>query len=92
MPDLIKDKNPKPGTLDPGKPIDMNLIITGAIVQAIGEIGFACAEKGLTLVNTQLEANQISQGIISLDEESTLYQNQDALSTAVIFNFLDAAS
>ncbi|MDO8965432.1 glycosyl hydrolase [Algoriphagus sp.] len=92
VPDLIKDKNPKPGTLDPGKPIDMNLIITGATVQAIGDIGFACAEKGLTLVNTQLEANQITQGVISLDGESTLYQNQDALSTAVIFNFLDAAS
>lgn len=92
LPDLQKDKKPKPGTLDPGKSIGMNLIISDGQVVATGDISFGCAEKGLTLINATLEASQISQGVVSLDSESTVYQNADQLSSSTVFNFLDAAS
>ncbi|MDF2159015.1 glycosyl hydrolase [Algoriphagus sp. CAU 1675] len=92
VPDLAKDKKPGSGTIDPGKPIGMNLIISGAQVEANGEIIFACAEKGMTLVNSLLEAGQISQGVVSLDGESTVKTGGESLSSTLIFNFLDAAS
>lgn len=90
--DLSKDKQPKPGTLDPGKPIGMNLIISDAQVVANGEITFSCADKGLTLVSTTLDAGVISQGVVSLDGESTVYAGGEDFSSSVTFNFLDAAS
>lgn len=92
VPDLGKDKQPRPGTLDPGKPIGMNLIIADAQVLANGEILFACTDKGLTLSNSSLEADKISQGVFTMDAESTVSQGGESLSTSVVFNFLDAAS
>lgn len=91
-PDLGKDKHPKPGTLDPGKPIGMNLIIADAKVQANGEITFGCSDKGLTLISTTLDAGVISQGVISLEGESTVHSGGEAFSPTVTFNFLDASS
>jgi hypothetical protein len=94
LPDLDKDKKPSAGTLDPGKPIGLNLIISDASVNANGEIIFRCADHGLTLVNSVLNAEQgqFSKGVISLDGESTLYQGGETLNSQVILNFLDAAS
>lgn len=92
VPDLSKDKNPATGTLDPGKPIDFNLIISDAQVIANGAITFACAEKGLTLVNTTLDAGEVAQGVVSLDGESTLKTGGKTLTSTVVFNFLDAMS
>lgn len=92
--DPEKDPHPKQGTLDPGKAIDQNLLISGVNVKADGEILFACAEKGLTLFNSTLDAaqGQISQGVISLDGESTVQQGGETFSSLVTINFLDAAS
>ncbi len=94
IPDLQKDKKPQAGTIDPGKPIGMNLIISDAMVSANGAIVFGCSEKGLTLINSTLDAQQgqISQGVISLDNESNVHQGGETLSELVTFNFLDAAS
>ncbi|RIW16450.1 T9SS C-terminal target domain-containing protein [Algoriphagus lacus] len=94
VPDLSKDKKPSAGTLDPGKAIGMNLIISDAKVSATGAIVFGCAEKGLTLVNSTLDAQQgeISQGVVSLDGESTVHVGGEDFSSTVTFNFLDAAS
>lgn len=92
VPDLSKDKKPSQGTLEPGRPIDFNLIISDAQVIANGAITFACAEKGLTLVNTTLDAGDVSQGVVSLDGESTLKAGGETLSSTAVFNFLDAVS
>lgn len=92
VPNLANDKKPNQGTLDPGKPIDFNLIMSDAQAVADGTITFACAEKGLTLANTSLDAGRISQGVVTLDGESTLKSGGKILSSTVVFNFLDAAS
>lgn len=94
VPDLQKDKKPQAGILEPGQPIGLNLNISDASVSVNGKIIFGCAEKGLTLVNAQLDSQhgEISQGVISLDGESTVKVGGETYSSTVSFNFLDAAS
>jgi hypothetical protein len=92
-PDLDKDKIPKPGTLDPGKPILLNLYMASADIVANGEILFACADKGMTLSDSKLKASSvITQGIISLDEESILKISATEIPLAAKFDFVDGAS
>lgn len=91
--DQEKDKTPKLGTLNPGQPIPFNLYIKNAEIVASGEIRFACPELGLTMSGATLNSDySISQGIISLDEESTLKFKSTEIRTGVFFDFLDAAS
>ena len=92
--DPAKDKSPKEGTLNPGSPIQYNLLIDGGTVTANGSIIFACAQKGMTLINTQLNVTQgsIDKGVVSLLNESTIHQREGIFSTQLSLNFLDAAS
>ncbi|WP_373524620.1 glycosyl hydrolase [Aquiflexum sp.] len=92
-PNLEKDKTPKSGTLDPGKPILYNLYMASADIVASGEILFACADKGMTLSDSKLNASSgITQGVISLNDESTLKITALEIPLAVKFDFLDPAS
>ncbi|WP_373493883.1 glycosyl hydrolase, partial [Aquiflexum sp.] len=91
--DPENDKTPKSGVLTPGQPLSLNLYIEGSEVFANGEIVFGCADFGLTLSGAKLESDYaISQGIISLDNESTLKISSTEVPLAVKFDFLDAAS
>ncbi|MCL6258256.1 glycosyl hydrolase [Aquiflexum sp. TKW24L] len=88
-----EDKIPRPGSLTPGQPISFNLYIEGSEIFANGEIVFGCADFGLTLSGAKLESDfVISQGVISLDNESTLKISASKIPLALKFDFLDAAS
>lgn len=92
--DLTKDKYPKAGSIDPGSPIAYNLLIENASVNASGSIVFACAQKGITLVKSQLNVTQgnYSKGTLSLLDESTVHLKEGEFSSQLTLNFLDAAS
>jgi hypothetical protein len=91
--DPEKDKAPKAGTLTPGMPIGLNLYIKDAEIKASGEIIFGCADFGMTVTNSKLESDfAITQGIVSLDQESILKMTAGTVPAAVKFDFLDAAS
>jgi hypothetical protein len=93
-PDLAKDKYPKAGTLEPGMPIRYNLYIENGDVVANGSIVFACAEKGMTILHSQLNITQgtISKGVVSLLDESTVHVREGDFSPQLFVNFLDTAS
>jgi hypothetical protein len=91
--DPSKDKTPKGGTLTPGQPIPFNLYIEGAEIVAMGEILFGCADFGMTLNGSMLRSDHsISQGIVTLDNESTLKITASEISGYTRYDFLDAAS
>jgi hypothetical protein len=91
--DPEKDKTPATGTLNPGQPIHFNLYIEGAEVMASGDIVFGCSEFGLILNAAELKASStITQGVVTLDNESTLKISTTSISSLTQFNFLDAAS
>ncbi|WP_144604168.1 glycosyl hydrolase [Algoriphagus algorifonticola] len=92
--DLNKDKNPKAGTLEPGKPIAYNLLISDADLLIPQNISFVCREIGITLVNSQLEVNAtLGSSIISMDQESTLLIKEGGnVGMQTHFNFLDLKS
>lgn len=91
--DPTKDKAPKEGTLTPGQPIPFNLYIEGAEITASGEIVFGCVDIGMKLNGATLTSNNsFSQGIVTLDNESTLKITTSAIPAAAKFDFLDAAS
>lgn len=89
-----KDKYPKAGSIDPGLPIDYNMLVESGNITANGSIVFACAQKGLTLSATQLSVTggSLTQGVLSLLSESTVHFRSGAFSSALILNFLDTAS
>ncbi len=93
-PDLQKDKKPQDGTLEPGQPIAFNLLINAGNVTANGTITIACASKGITLINSRLQITQgnITQGVVSLLNESTIHIQEEKISAQLFINFLDAAS
>ncbi len=93
-PDLEKDRHPKNGTIDPGVPIRYNLLMENASVSISGPISLACSQKGITLINSQLNVTQgtITQGVISLLSESTVHLHEGDYSSHLSLNFLDAAS
>ncbi len=92
--DLLKDKKPKNGSLDPGVPINYNLLIESGNVIANGTIVIACAEKGITLIHSTLHSSQgsITRGVVSLLNESTVHIQEGVIPSQLFFNFLDAAS
>ena len=92
--DPVNDKYPKDKSLEPGQPIRFNLYIESANVLAEGAISFACAQKGITLTNTKLTVQNgtVSQGALSLLNESTVYLKEGSMSPTLLLNFLDAAS
>lgn len=89
-----KDKYPKAGSIEPGMPIDYNMLIESGQVNANGSIVFACAQKGLTISSTQLSINggSLNQGVLSLLSESTVHFKTGAFSSQLVLNFLDTAS
>ena len=88
-----KDKSPAEGTLTPGQPVGFNLYIEGAEVIASGEIIFGCLDFGVTLNGAKLESTQtVTQGIVSLDNESILKISTTSISGLTKFDFLDPAS
>lgn len=93
-PDLAKDKHPKDNTLNPGEPIRVNLFIASATVVANGDVVFACPQKGITLTDGKLDVagGTVTQGVISLMDESTVHLRQGAMSSLLTLNFLDDAS
>ncbi|HSU49055.1 MAG TPA: glycosyl hydrolase, partial [Segetibacter sp.] len=92
--DLINDKNPKANSLNPGTPIKYNLYMESANVVANGDIVFACSQKGITVINSKLDIDggTMTQGVISLTNESTVHLRQGTMSPLLSLNFLDAAS
>lgn len=92
--DATTEKHPKEGTLTPGLPIDYNMLIESASVNASGDIIFACAQKGLTILGTQLNISNgtMSAGVLSMKEESTVHFRSGSFSPRLILNFLDNAS
>lgn len=94
VPDLVIDPHPDANTLEPGAEINFNLYISTASVAASGNVVFACAQKGLTLTNSTLTVTNgtVTQGVLSLNNESTIYLEQGTMSASLSLNFLDAAS
>jgi trimeric autotransporter adhesin len=94
VPDLVNDPHPDANSMEPGVPIGFNLYILSATVAANGDIVFACAQKGLTVVSSTLDVTNgtITQGVLSLNNESTVYQQQGSMAALLTINFLDAAS
>ncbi len=88
------DRHPKAGDVDPDVPIRYNLLIDTATVMANGNIVFACGQKGITLRHTQLDmiGGTLSQGVLSLMNESTVHFRAGSLSSNLFLNYLDAAS
>jgi trimeric autotransporter adhesin len=93
-PDLVNNPHPDANTLEPGAPINFNLYIQASSVVASGDIIFACAQKGITLFGSSLTINNgtVTQGVISLNNESTVHLQQGTISASLSLNFLDAAS
>jgi hypothetical protein len=93
-PDLINDPHPDANSLEPGAAINFNLYIQSGSVVADGDIVFGCAQKGITVVGSILTINNgtITQGVLSLNNESTVYLQQGTMSSLLSINFLDAAS
>ena len=94
VPDLVNNPHPDANTLEPATAINFNLYISSANVAASGNILFACAQKGLTLLASTLTVTNgtVSQAVLSLTNESTVYLQQDAMPASLFLNFLDAAS
>jgi trimeric autotransporter adhesin len=94
VPDIVNNPHPDANTLEPGTEINSNLYISSANVAANGNIVFACAQKGLTLVASTLTVTNgtVSKAVLSLTNESTVYLQQDGMSASLLLNFLDAAS
>jgi hypothetical protein len=92
--DPVNDKYPKDRSLEPGQPIRFNLYIESASVVAHGGISFACSQKGITLTNSQLtvDGGTVSQGALSLLNESTVHLKEGGMSPTLLLNFSDAAS
>ncbi len=92
--DPVNDRYPKDRSLEPGQPIRFNLYIESASVSANGAISFACAQKGITLTNAQLtvQGGTVSQGALSLLNESTVHLKEGGMSPTLLLNFSDAAS
>lgn len=93
-PNLASDPHPDANTLEPGMGINFNLYIQASNVVANGDIVFACAQKGMTLVSSTLTmtAGTVTNGILSVTNESTVYLQQGSMSASLYLNFLDAAS
>lgn len=89
-----KDPNPKEGSLDAGVPISYNLLIESGTVSASGNIVFACPEKGMTILSSSLDITNgsMTQGVLSLLKESTVYVREGVFSPQLKLNFLDTAS
>lgn len=92
--DAVNDKYPKDKSLEPGQPIRFNLYIESASVTANGGISFACTQKGITLTHAQLtvQGGTVSQGALSLLNESTVHLKEGGMSPTLLLNFSDAAS
>ncbi len=93
-PDLEKDKHPKSGELDPGKPIEYNLYIDEASLDIGGDVVFECAQIGITAEGSTLRfQNHLINGILSLDYETDAYfAMNDGLGAGATINLLDAES
>ncbi|MBU7578244.1 MAG: T9SS type A sorting domain-containing protein [Flavihumibacter sp.] len=70
--DPARDPSPKAGTLEPGKQIPYNMVISGASVQLTGPLVFSCLDKGLTLDRAQLQVGAGLSGTLHLSNESTV--------------------
>ena len=91
--DHSKDKVPEVGSLLPGQAIDFNLYIASADIEISSELIFACEQKGITLSNTQMKLNSgFGQGVLSMDNESTVRTSSSELPSQVLIDFLDAGS
>ncbi|HSK11642.1 MAG TPA: glycosyl hydrolase, partial [Phnomibacter sp.] len=73
--DPDKDKTPRAGTIDPGKPLPFNLLIENANVTINGPLVFSCTDKGLTLDAGQLQVNGDFRGTLHLEHSSTARVN-----------------
>jgi hypothetical protein len=93
-PDVKKDKHPKAGELDPGKPIEYNLYIDGASLDIVGDVVFQCAQIGITAEGSTLRfQNQLLRGVLSLDYETDAYFILNGgLGAEATVNLLDAES
>ncbi|GAA4734869.1 glycosyl hydrolase [Flavisolibacter ginsenosidimutans] len=93
-PDLINDPHPDNNSINPGSAINFNLYIQSANVIANGDIVFGCAQKGITLVSSSLDVSSgtITQGTLSMQNESTVHLRTGSMSAQLSLNFLDAAS
>lgn len=94
VPDLEKDKHPDQGTLDPGEEIQYNLYASEAEIDVNGTIQFDSDQKGFTLNKIKLNVSgQFAQGVLSVDEGSTVHFNSgNALTANSSINLLDAES
>ncbi len=94
VPDLINNPHPDANTLEPGAAINFNLYISSATVAVSGNIFFGCAQLGLTLASSTITVTNgsVTQGVVSLNNESTVYLQQGTMSASLSLNFLDAAS
>lgn len=93
-PDLQKDKHPKAGQLEPGKPIEYNLYLDGAALHIIGDVVFECGQIGITAEGSTLRfQNHLVNGVLSLDEKTDAYfVLNDGLGAGASVNVLDAES
>ncbi|KAB7726846.1 T9SS type A sorting domain-containing protein [Rudanella paleaurantiibacter] len=94
QPNLSNDKHPKPGTLDPGVPIGYNLFIADGTVDINGDVTFECPQIGITAEGSTLRfQNQLTNGVLSLDEETDAYfALNNGLGADAVVNLLDAQS
>ncbi|HLO37491.1 MAG TPA: hypothetical protein VK173_03315, partial [Lacibacter sp.] len=85
VPDLVNNPHPDANTLEPGAAINFNLYISSANVSASGNIFFGCAQLGLTLESSTITitSGSVTQGVLSLNNESTVYLQQGTMSASL---------
>lgn len=90
--DPAKDKHPENGSVDPETKIKYNLYAEGATIEANGAILFSCDGKGLTLSGSEIHIQNWENGVLSLNNKSTVYLEQEQNFGYSKFNLLDAES
>ena len=92
--DPDRDRVPGDGIMEPGGAIRYNLFIENAIIEISGNVLFSCDNKGITSFNSEIKViNQLLNGVVSLDAESTVVFNSEQQShEGVKYNLLDAQS
>ncbi|MBU1822083.1 MAG: glycoside hydrolase family protein, partial [Bacteroidetes bacterium] len=91
---LKKDKHPKAGEIDPGKPIEYNLYIDEAALDIVGDVVFTCAQIGITAEGSLLDfKGRLVNGILALDYETDArFALSDGLGADAVLNLLDGGS
>jgi len=90
----FRDRHPRSGSIDPGKPIEVNLYMKGANLDIYDKLNFSCDSRGITLAESKINFyTSGNQGVVSLTDESTINLNYKIeTSSRFKFNIIDGES